>query len=471
MLQPILTLWKHPAARVVGGILLIVVLLAGCVQGGWVLPSLSAQVATETATKTARPTRTSTPTTTYTATASATPTATQTATPTLTPTITPSPTATLIPTATFLPAAPILWTDGWGNSVVDSLCIETSQGGVDGAPVLPVYETAANVLPRLGLRVVAPGEACQGSLRLDAALTAWSAEYSGLGACYSGAEVEMTATLRFADGQPDLQVTGLSYRIPPLAIESCAAEAAQAPFLEIWHGSLFSVIGQMWGDTLVARLWDMNGISEAERLGATQLLWITQPEDVALPVLQQASASADPLARLGAQAAVARLLPKTKNAQPYIDLLTAGAQDADPRVAQAAVDGAAVLGDSRIDALAAVLASAINAGNPPVQAAAIQRIGERYCGTPAVVAAGYDGLLAQLVTDRLTAADPQVQMAAMGAVRSCMYSYAAPALIQILRAGGAETAPTAAQVLEHISGQALGMDAEAWQSWWDSQPH
>lgn len=393
-----------------------------------------------------------------------------------TPTVVPSP--TIIPTATYVPYAPLILAEGWQGTKVETLCLSVNQTGTEGIPGFPVLKTLQDIFPRLGIQVVEEGQDCQAQLSLSIEFFAEAEEYIGVGLCYSGAQANSMAILSMP-GKPNLEVSGFAEIMPPQAIIGCPTEQ-QAPVGQVWQGAVFSTLGQVWGDLLFARLWDMPDIPEEVRRGATGLFWgMQEPEPEILPVLESALHSPDQVARLGAVKAIRGLILANKEDKAYTDLLARISRESEPEIMTVLLDTVAYL-DNVDDAkiIVQILINAIRHTDTRVRADAVARLGYYSEFKAEYAASGLDLILFPVLIDLLNDPDVFVQSAAIEAVADWEVMDAVPVLIELLRNIDTESDPDLlrivepsqiASALEEITGESFGMDADAWQNWWDSR--
>jgi hypothetical protein len=277
---------------------------------------------------------------------------------------------------------------------------------------LPIEITASRLLERLGLRTVGPGDACDATLTLKITAKAIQGDYGKAGKCYAGSSVTSQASLS-AKEYPALEAEPFStYDGVPLFLEKCAKEPTGAPFYVTFSRALMITLLQIWGKpVLPAGLVDQD---VEVRIAAVEA--VTSPEARA--------------AGLETSEMVSLLIPAIENDNQATSCLYPHASGA------RAVTELANLASEEEDLTPTVL--------PIIQESLLPLT----CKTGYAQTALYDLGPAALET--------------------------VPTLIQLLRLylkpGVDENyARSVSDTLSHITGQDFGIDADAWQQWWDSQ--
>lgn len=334
--------------------------------------------------------------------------------PTLTPSPTPTSTLTPTPAPTSTPTLLPVSARGWESATLSSVCLEIQQTftNVQGDFSVPIEITASRLLKRMGIQPMSPGEACDATLTINITARARQGNYDNSGKCYSSSSITSQAILT-AQGYPTLEAEAFSENAGiPVFLEHCAKEPAGAPFYETFSRALMDSLLKIWGKpALLAGLADQD---VEVRIGAVQA--VTSPEARA--------------AGLETSDMVSLLIPAIENDYQATDCLDPGASG------PYAITALRALADEEKDLLPTVV---------PVMEEALLPIS---CKT-------YPAL------DALHNFGP----AAIETV---------PTLIQLLRSYlrpniDENYARSVSAALVEITGEDFGIDADAWQQWWDSQ--
>ena len=213
-----------------------------------------------------------------------------------------------------MPAVPAnVVADGWQGARLQTLCLEVRQSFPEIAPgfTLPVEPALRRLLPRLGIRVAASGEECDGALSVKLQGQALAADYvcilgKACGHCFTGARVGGELTLTRPDRTPWVRTVEAGIA-PPSSISDCPKVAKEAPLDSVWPRAVLDGLVELWGTpALAAAIGDQE---TTVRKGAVRLLATQGKEGIPILVLALRDKSADVRARaadaLGSQGALA----------------------------------------------------------------------------------------------------------------------------------------------------------------------
>jgi hypothetical protein len=162
--------------------------------------------------------------------------------------------------------APQIEAAGWGNAVLESVCIQIVQRypEVDGR-IEPVMEAVGWTLDHLSVRTLEPGGECDASLDVRLVGTVLRRDYMMCPGNVCGARYSGDAVLRTA-GRPDLVheldvrrtcPTSINVTIVGDAEDECTRDPADAPFESLWPEAVVGALVEFFGlDAAYIALWD-----------------------------------------------------------------------------------------------------------------------------------------------------------------------------------------------------------------------
>jgi len=228
--------------------------------------------------------------------------------------------------------------EGWQDVRLQTLCLEVQQSftNLDSGFSLPVEPTLRRLLPGLGLRVAASGEACDGALHLSLQGEALAEDYicilgHACGHCFTGARVFGELSLTTSNRTPWSRAINASIA-PPSTISACPKVPQEAPLDEVWPRAVLDGLLDLWGTPVLAAA--LGDPAESVREATVRLLGKQGQEGVPLleKALQDRSAevrewAANALGSLGAQAseAVPALVEVLDDGDRPVRLAAAGA--------------------------------------------------------------------------------------------------------------------------------------------------
>ena len=179
------------------------------------------------------------------------PSATSTPKPTSTPQFTATPTPTLTPTP--IPAV----IAGWDNFKATSVCIDVLQEypQFEESVALPVYETVAQILNKMGINVSQDKAACDATLAIGFEGTVYDVSYSGDGEklkCYTGARVNGYMRLS-QDGYESIDLPISASNSPVAIFGGCSkSPTPNVGWDKVWVPEVVNGMADIWGAPVAA---------------------------------------------------------------------------------------------------------------------------------------------------------------------------------------------------------------------------
>jgi len=364
-------------------------------------------------------------------------------TPVSTSTPHPTSTDTPTPTHTFTPSATPEPTPRRG-SFINIFCLQVTQSIEDSQAVInePISETLGRVLAGAGLVFITGSESCDAVLRLDFTFMPKGYRYQVEGSeqletCYTGAALRGTADLTW-------QGSSLFHRdlqgefIPADGASSCPPPEG-APYGRVWPGVAMAAMAEIWGkNVLVPALIDPYRV--VRDAGAQSLPLLSVEELLAfLPFLNTLLQDSSEVVRLRTAEALQRCAEHEAVMDLTPSLITALEAEQHPETAQALVNLLVETAGKRgmDSAILPAFVRILENSQPCPQ------------DTPCVPG--------MMILNGLQQFGP----AALEAV---------PVLISLLEnAGDTAAAGEVRAALMAVSGEDYGLNAQAWQAWWENR--
>ena len=244
---------------------------------------------------------------------------------------------------------------------IEAVCLEIEQSypQLDAEFSEPIDDTFGRVLRAMGVLVVAPGDACDATLRIDVTCEARGASYDGAPAdpCYTGASCGGEMILSLPEGEPDTWSIRGEEPVAQGIIFHCPSTKEKAPFESAWTEAVAVGLERVWGPkVLVHTLGKViefdTGAPVMTRAAAAMDDRLQGIGPEAVPDLAEALRDPDWRVRWAAASALEYLGPEAADAVPALaDALGDSHVEVRERVARTL----ALIGPEAVDAVPALM--------------------------------------------------------------------------------------------------------------------